>query len=330
MRQGRYVEQITAGVSTRRHHPCVPSTTEAVPLPRRALARGLLSWRLHAPRAPCRPAARPDLQAPRRRGDVERALRGGRRPGPRRDARTHALALQRAPCRGAFQGRARAWRPGQEAGRRWAHADRHLLAWSAETVISLRHVHPDRIPDGGAAGARLDGEGRRSPWPRTAREVAWIALDVDRLDGRVRCDGNGRRDRHGGGVRSGTEPARRAEVTVSRRGAVRSPAARHRPDPMDRMDSSPPATLARRPPDNQRARQTFQPDGPRCPSSDEVPGGGIEPPTRGFSGRVRVWPRPRDPDGRRRSRRGAEAELKQRHWEVGAKIRPTAARFRAE
>jgi hypothetical protein len=35
--------------------------------------------------------------------------------------------------------------------------------------------------------------------------------------------------------------------------------------------------------ENQRARQTFPSGGPRCSSSDEVPGGGIEPPTRGFS-----------------------------------------------
>lgn len=76
---------------------------------------------------------------------------------------------------------------------------------------------------------------------------------------------------------------------------------------------------------NQRARQTFQPGGPRCPSSDEVPGGGIEPPTRGFSGRVQEWPRPRDPDGRRRPRRGAVAQLKQRHG-ASATLRATAAR----
>jgi len=35
--------------------------------------------------------------------------------------------------------------------------------------------------------------------------------------------------------------------------------------------------------ENQRARQAFQPGGPRCPSLDGVPGAGIEPATRGFS-----------------------------------------------
>jgi integrase len=36
-------------------------------------------------------------------------------------------------------------------------------------------------------------------------------------------------------------------------------------------------------PENVEAQRTSQSTGPRCPSSVEVPGGGIEPPTRGFS-----------------------------------------------
>ena len=35
--------------------------------------------------------------------------------------------------------------------------------------------------------------------------------------------------------------------------------------------------------ENQRARRTLQSDEPRCASQEAVPGGGIEPPTRGFS-----------------------------------------------
>ena len=45
--------------------------------------------------------------------------------------------------------------------------------------------------------------------------------------------------------------------------------------------------------------------------SDEmlVPGPGIEPGTRGFSGLVGAWPRPRDPLEKRRAKGATEAAL---------------------
>ncbi len=54
-------------------------------------------------------------------------------------------------------------------------------------------------------------------------------------------------------------------------------------DPAHSADGMDSATLAGALAENQRARQRLS-DGPRCSSSDDlVPGGGIEPPTRGFS-----------------------------------------------
>jgi len=48
-----------------------------------------------------------------------------------------------------------------------------------------------------------------------------------------------------------------------------------------------------------------------------VPGGGIEPPTRGSSGLVREWPRPREPLEKRRRPSGAVAESCQGSGETG-------------
>lgn len=62
-------------------------------------------------------------------------------------------------------------------------------------------------------------------------------------------------------------------------------------------------------PKNSEAQGTLQSPGPRMFERVDVPGGGVEPPTRGFSGLVREWPRPRDPGEKPRKRRDGEAEL---------------------
>jgi len=63
------------------------------------------------------------------------------------------------------------------------------------------------------------------------------------------------------------------------------------------------------------AHQALQLGGPMFERDELVPGGGIEPPTRGFSGRGGAWPRPRDPLEKRRGRVAGEAALYQ--GEVG-------------
>jgi len=52
-------------------------------------------------------------------------------------------------------------------------------------------------------------------------------------------------------------------------------------------------------------------DGPKMFERVEVPGPGIEPGTRGFSGRVCTWPRPREPFRKRRTGKATEAALLQ-------------------
>jgi hypothetical protein len=73
--------------------------------------------------------------------------------------------------------------------------------------------------------------------------------------------------------------------------------------------ASDPRTIS--PPKNSEAQGTSRSAGPAMLDVLCVPGAGIEPATRGFSGRVQEWPRPRDPGGRGRGRRAGEAELKQ-------------------
>ena len=63
-------------------------------------------------------------------------------------------------------------------------------------------------------------------------------------------------------------------------------------------------------PEKQKTRQTLRSDGPEMSARDvEVPGPGIEPGTRGFSGLVREWPRPRDPLEKQRVKGAGEADL---------------------
>ncbi len=62
-------------------------------------------------------------------------------------------------------------------------------------------------------------------------------------------------------------------------------------------------------PRNKRPRETLRSGGAKMSDGMCVPGGGIEPPTRGFSGRVVAWPRPRERLGNRRRRRAGEAAL---------------------
>jgi hypothetical protein len=61
--------------------------------------------------------------------------------------------------------------------------------------------------------------------------------------------------------------------------------------------------------ENSETQGTLQSSGLLMFERDEVPGPGIEPGTRGFSGLVREWPRPRDPLEKRRRRAGTEAHL---------------------
>ena len=71
-------------------------------------------------------------------------------------------------------------------------------------------------------------------------------------------------------------------------------------------DQAPPAHPT---PENVEAPGTLQSRGPLMFERDVVPGPGIEPGTRGFSGLARVWPMPRDPREKRRARGATEAEL---------------------
>jgi len=68
---------------------------------------------------------------------------------------------------------------------------------------------------------------------------------------------------------------------------------------------------------NFRPRETFWSGGGKMSDAMCVLGGGIEPPTRGFSGRGGAWPRPRDPLEKRRRRGGTEAALCQAEAEGG-------------
>ena len=89
-----------------------------------------------------------------------------------------------------------------------------------------------------------------------------------------------------GGGRPGAPPGRRLSRDCGPGGPKRSgrtgwTAGNARgPRPLSRLE-------------NVEAPRTSQSAGPRCSSSEGVPGGGIEPPTRGFPVLAAKWPRPR-------------------------------------
>ena len=81
------------------------------------------------------------------------------------------------------------------------------------------------------------------------------------------------------------------------------------PDPVDALDDDGSNAASSPASEKLKAHQDLRPDGPVSARVEEVPGPGIEPGTRGFSGLVREWPRPRDPLEKRRRRGATEAHL---------------------
>src|SRR5574342_677091 len=80
-------------------------------------------------------------------------------------------------------------------------------------------------------------------------------------------------------------------------------------------------------PEKSLARQALQPGGPMCTRDDLVPGGGIEPPTRGFSVPARGWRTPRI-SGRKPPRRRRIAAPVQLRAVASGRPRVTTVRLR--
>jgi hypothetical protein len=145
---------------------------------------------MRAPRTSLLLAARRQLQACRQDSQLGDDLRRRRSRRGRRCERPRALAVQRGPSPCAVQSSARAWWPRQGAGGRRPDAARHLLPRRAATIVSLRHLHPDRVSDSRPAGAWSHRNERGHPRPGPAHFMAWRRLHVGRLDRGLHRDRN--------------------------------------------------------------------------------------------------------------------------------------------